>query len=678
MKREQDYFTNYWLDSIDRDLVMTEGCGSSTSNLIYKNKLKRGVDNFVRALSKKSIPIQFMDNWETAATDFKTIFIPGNISDKNFDIVIGLALHEAAHNLYSKPFMTKDEFVNYLKNHKLDIYKLLKKKYIIFYKNGLYNDKYDFDYYTLGTYYTKVFHPLVNIIEDRRIDNLAFHTAPGYRGYYQALYNKYFINRGINNAIRDQKFINESWDSYIFHLTNFVNPNRQLKSLKYLPWLWNKVDLKNMDRLKSTDDVISLVFEIIKFLETNTIPVEKQDDQKPEQQQPSDQQQGNGEDQEQQPSDQQQGNGEDQEDGSDQNNNDSQPDDQTIEDNKNFNSNESNKEYNNAKKLIVREYEKVSGISKLSKADRKRMKVIENTNTTELEVILSNDYSSEPTKIKVFEYFVRQKNSIVPGISLSCPSERRGQAYQRGLNIGKRLAKKLILRNEDRSVIYSRLKRGRIDSRLIAEIGYGNEKIMNRTITTTYNPSFIHISIDNSGSMGGSRIHESIVTATAIAVACSIVGSVDVQISIRTTNHQSNREGEVFISYIYDSRIHDLNHLKYYMSRIECPGTTPEGLVFGSILNQLNKIPNNVDKYFINISDGTPQINRATDRTSLIRHTKEMVGKIRKTNTKILSYMIQNQSERFKEMYGKSAEYIDESNIFEIAKTINKHLLQSK
>jgi len=663
MKREQDYFTNYWLDSIDRDLVMTEGCGSSTSNLIYKNKLKRGVDNFVRALSKKSIPIQFMDNWETAATDFKTIFIPGNISDKNFDIVIGLALHEAAHNLYSKPFMTKDEFVNYLKNHKLDIYKLLKKKYIIFYKNGLYNDKYDFDYYTLGTYYTKVFHPLVNIIEDRRIDNLAFHTAPGYRGYYQALYNKYFINRGINNAIRDQKFINESWDSYIFHLTNFVNPNRQLKSLKYLPWLWNKVDLKNMDRLKSTDDVISLVFEIIKFLETNTIPVEKQDDQKPEQQQPSDQQQGNGEDQE---------------DGSDQNNNDSQPDDQTIEDNKNFNSNESNKEYNNAKKLIVREYEKVSGISKLSKADRKRMKVIENTNTTELEVILSNDYSSEPTKIKVFEYFVRQKNSIVPGISLSCPSERRGQAYQRGLNIGKRLAKKLILRNEDRSVIYSRLKRGRIDSRLIAEIGYGNEKIMNRTITTTYNPSFIHISIDNSGSMGGSRIHESIVTATAIAVACSIVGSVDVQISIRTTNHQSNREGEVFISYIYDSRIHDLNHLKYYMSRIECPGTTPEGLVFGSILNQLNKIPNNVDKYFINISDGTPQINRATDRTSLIRHTKEMVGKIRKTNTKILSYMIQNQSERFKEMYGKSAEYIDESNIFEIAKTINKHLLQSK
>ena len=306
------------------------------------------------------------------------------------------------------------------------------------------------------------------------------------------------------------------------------------------------------------------------------------------------------------------------------------------------------------------------------------MSILEEANTTESEIKMIN-WAGETVKVKVFEYFILKNKRIVniPGIS---SSESYADEYQRGLNIGKRLSRKLAIRNEDRSVVHSRLKRGRIDNRLIAEIGYGNEKIMNRTITTTYNPSFIHISIDNSGSMGGQRIRESIVTATAIAVACSITGSIDVQISLRSTDHctTGNRGGEVFISYIYDSRIHNLSDLKFYMSRIDCPGMTPEGLVFGSILNQLNKVDYSVDKYFINISDGSPQIECGGETEAIMKHTKELVGKIRKTNTKVLAYMIQNKTPRFKEMYGKSAEYINESNIFDIAKTINKQLLQSK
>ena len=700
MNREGNYFTNYWLDSIDRDLIMAENNGSSTSDLIYKMKLKRGVDNFVRALSKRDIPVKFMNRWETAATDFKTIFIPGNISAKNFDLVIGLTLHETSHNMYTDKIVESRDFVEYLKNNQYRLYKLLSKKY-----RGKDAGDYDFGKYFLDhKYYTKVFFPIFNIIEDRRIDDLVFQVAPGYRGYYQTLYNKYFINRGNNKAIANDEFSRETWECYLFHMVNFVNPNRKLNSLKYLRWLWNKVDLKNINRLKSTADVVKLVFEIIEYLEKNTIPVE---DDKPKNQQSEDQdsskaqnsskpqesgdnedqEPGNNEDQESSESNedgtQESGESSDDENQEDSNESvtnrtsdagDTRSENQTIKENKTLKSDESNKDYNNAKKLIVHDYKGVSGISTLSETDMKKMCILEQSKTTELEIKMPGG-----NKIQVFEYFVPKNNktTVVPGIN-SCGEYRAGE-YQRGYNIGKRLSKKLLVRNDDHSVVYSRLKRGSIDQRLIAEIGYGNEKIMNRVITTTYNPSFIHISIDNSGSMGDRRIQESIVTATAIAVSCSITGSIDVQISLRSTSRGMNRgrHGEIFITYIYDSRIHDLNHLKFYMSRVECPGTTPEGIVFGSILNQLNKIPNTVDKYFINISDGEPQVHDV-HASSVAWYTKEIVGKIRKSNTKILSYMIQSKSHYFKEMYGKSAEYIEESNIFDIAKTINKQLLQAK
>ena len=660
MNREGNYFTNYWLDSIDRNLVMSNDIESSTSDLIYKMKLKRGVDNFVRALSKRDIPVKFMDRWDTAATDFKTIFIPGNISAKNFDIVIGLALHETSHNMYSVPFLDAKEFADYLKINQEKLYKHLTKKY-----RSENDTTYNFESTLKQTYYKNVFFPILNIIEDRRIDNLVFQVAPGYRGYYQSLYNKYFINRGINDAIKKNKFSKETWDCYIFHLTNFVNPNRKLDTLKYLRWLWNKVDLKNINRLKSSQDVTDLVFEIIEFLETNTIPVEPIVDQDKKQNSGKSNKDGiNQNDQSDEVGTNQ--NDQSNKDGIDQNN-------QTIDQNKNFKSDESNKDYNNAKNLIVRDYEKVQGLSIMCETSIRKIDILEQSKTTELEIKVDGD------KVKVFEYFVPKNNKTVavPGIN---SSELMRDEYQRGYNIGKRLAKKLLVRNDDHTVVYSRLKRGNIDQRLIAEIGYGNEKIMKRAITTTSNPSFIHISIDNSGSMKGRKIQESIVTATAIAVACYITGSIDVQISLRSTTQASLKRtgtGEIFITYIYDSRVHDLNHLKFYMSRIKCTSTTPEGLVFGSILNQLNKIPNGIDKYFINISDGLPQC-YGMHSWSIVEYTKKMVGAIRKSNTKILSYMIQSKTEKFKEMYGKSAEYIDESNIFDIAKTINKQLLQSK
>jgi len=52
---------------------------------------------------------------------------------------------------------------------------------------------------------------LINIIEDRRIDNFIYKTAPGYRGYYEALYDKYFNAKIIDKGLKSDEYIDETW-----------------------------------------------------------------------------------------------------------------------------------------------------------------------------------------------------------------------------------------------------------------------------------------------------------------------------------------------------------------------------------------------------------------------------------------------------------------------------------
>ena len=47
--------------------------------------------------------------------------------------------------------------------------------------------------------------------------------------------------------------------------------------------------------------------------------------------------------------------------------------------------------------------------------------------------------------------------------------------------------------------------RGRIDKRLIAELGFGNANVFSQTFVDSYPDAFLHISVDASGSMSGSK-----------------------------------------------------------------------------------------------------------------------------------------------------------------------------
>jgi len=107
---------------------------------------------------------------------------------------------------------------------------------------------------------------LLNWIEDRRIDYYIYTTAPGYRMYYEAMYDKYFNDKIVDKALKTNEKCDESWDDYFFHIINFTNPNRNLDALKQLRSIWAMIDLRNISRLQSTDDALSVAIEVYKAI----------------------------------------------------------------------------------------------------------------------------------------------------------------------------------------------------------------------------------------------------------------------------------------------------------------------------------------------------------------------------------------------------------------------------
>ena len=57
---------------------------------------KRAISNFVNIVTGKNIPVTFNNNDESF-TDGKKVVIGSNLNEKNFDVAVGLALHEGSH-----------------------------------------------------------------------------------------------------------------------------------------------------------------------------------------------------------------------------------------------------------------------------------------------------------------------------------------------------------------------------------------------------------------------------------------------------------------------------------------------------------------------------------------------------------------------------------------------------
>ena len=157
---------------------------------------RRAISNFVNIISGQSIPVTFKGR--DSYTDFNKVVLSGNINEKNFDFNCGLAMHEGSHIVYTdREALGK---MNHIMKEELGPSRI----------NGVASD-YNFELEQLVK-------KITNYIEDRRIDMLVYKSAPGYRGYYQALYKKYFEAKSINKAFRLSYMISQLLQTTCFTL----------------------------------------------------------------------------------------------------------------------------------------------------------------------------------------------------------------------------------------------------------------------------------------------------------------------------------------------------------------------------------------------------------------------------------------------------------------------------
>jgi len=191
--------------------------------------------------------------------------------------------------------------------------------------------------------------------------------------------------------------------------------------------------------------------------------------------------------------------------------------------------------------------------------------------------------------------------------------------------------------------------------------------------------------------MGGDKWKNTMISTIAMVKAVDMIQNVDVMVSFRSThdtNSYSRRSGvnSPLILVAYDSRVDKFSKVKKMFPNIYPGGTTPEGLCFEAIMNDIIPTTNDRESYFLNISDGMPMFSNNEINyyhQDAVNHTKKQVDEFRKRGIKVLSYFVSDSSygreetiTDFKRMYGKDAEMIDLSSVLQISKTMNKKFLE--
>jgi len=692
----QNNYSSFWLDDqFDRhtSIFDDEEDVKPKTDLIALSSYRRAIANFVRIVTEKDISVTFKSSGDSY-TDGKKVVISAKMDDKSFDPSVGLALHEGSHIVHSD--------FDWLKGLEHSIRQEL--FHIGETKGYSQND-------VMGTV-----KGLLNYVEDRRIDNIIFTSSPGYKGYYHSMYDKYFHSKVIDKALGTDEYTDETMESYMFRIINLTNKNTNLSSLNGLREIWNTIDLKNISRLKNTEDAFGIAQDILDVIFKNLPDAEVKINEDGEESYEPAQDSGQGSDSSSN------GGGSSNEDISDEDFQDlldsiesgemkSQPKPQPKEESvetptdKDLLSPQQKKQLENAIKKQNDFMDGKTTKKNVTKKELQELETIESSGMSYVEVgdgLKTWDGKKQNTKCIVVREFSKQ---LVESNTISMISKWKGDRYDEnvkdgyekdyiaeGIRLGTVLGRKLQVRGESRETKWTRLDSGRIDKRLVAELGFGNDRVFSNSFVEEYSDAFLHISIDASGSMGGSKWDNTMKSVVAMTKAIDMINNVDVVVSFRTT--QTSRNGRTrrgdntkpLILIAYDSRKDSFIKVKTLFKYLTVAGTTPEGLCYEAIMNDIVPTTNDKDSYFLNFSDGMPMFGNGDvdyHGDTALNHTKKMVKEIRNRGIKVLSYFVSDsnwnrdsESRAFKTMYGKDAEYIDITSVMSVSKTMNKKFLQ--
>jgi len=448
-------------------------------NLIELAHTQRNITNFVKILTGDEIPVEFTTNGDSM-TDGESITISSNITQKTLDSTIGLALHESAHCVYTN-FDVPKKIGNFLLERNL----IHGKEIILL---------------------------LLNFVEDRRIDQLVYDTAPGYQSYYKAMYNKYFYNSTVDNGIRSNKFRKENWESYIFRIINIFNKNTDLTALTKLKETYNILDLKNISRLENTLDSLKVACEVYKCIYNYLVTLTKKEFTKQ----------------------------------SRLNEKDNNPKGASIKSLKNLLKKQEDFTLGKVhkQKISAIHKNKIKAISEslikvefITSADKKRpVHIMEGISDASINENLYNKFHS-------FKY--TKNNNLI----------------EQGITKGKRLLNKLQIRNEQITSLSKRLKQGKIDPRRVYAANF-EEDLFYKIDKANYKPISLNISIDGSGSMKGDKWNQTLINTIALGYMSLNMDNINMLISIRTSGDVFTRGQVPLLILAFDSKKHKLKNLK--------------------------------------------------------------------------------------------------------------------
>ena len=731
--------SKFWLgEKYDPTKALQE---SSVLGLLRLSGYRRAIANFVYILTGKNIPVRFAEK-TTSLTDGKVIYIGGELSRGEFDPTVGLSLHEAMH-------IVKSDF-NVIKTLWGKLPRSLREA-----ANGKISDK------VLGDYAKYV----LNVIEDRYIDAWAYDAAPGYRGYYDALYTRYFYDPKIGEALKSDAYREPTLLNYRFRFTNLVNPASDLDALPVLRKIAEMLDVDNILRseLASPEDRRALAFqiteEIVKSVvehmgnkqtpqpadntakdssddtapaddaeesssgESKPAPVENSEQ---DQSEPSDDESESGDEEEpdakeETPEDTSESDKEEKSDSGEEESEQAEETDASASTSKDpfggveatsepviddINEKEENpskdlseKEIAAVEKLIEKQvdFNRETKQQVVEEDTLEKLRVLEQSDATivlvgneegvpEVPCVVVKNMTRELMLSKEFPYSNRLTSDVIN------PDADKG--VEDGIVLGTMLGRRLQIRGEVNTTRFTRLPKGKIDRRLLSSLGFNSEDVFYQTLTDKYKNVHLHVTVDASGSMV-SKWRKTMTTVVAIAKAASMINNVTVSISFRsgvTVGNDSIWTKGTQYPYVviaYDSRHDHFSKIIQLFPMLFAGGSTPEGLTFQAIANLLPPTTHELDSYFVNLSDGVPAFDDCYFGEIAARHTKKQVGKIREMGIMVLSYFIEGDDENsnmtnmlfgdantlFQTMYGKDAQFIDVSDITQIAHTMNRRFL---
>lgn len=682
--------SEFWLDTGRYANYFDEQCHPTNGSMVFNidmvrlSSVRRAISHFVRILTRQNIPVYFNDNGANVNFAGKKIYISAKITSKyDFDIAVGQALHEAAHTLKTDFNAAKYAWTN-IPHH-------------IFQKSDNKNIR--------RASLEKFIHTMWNVIEDRFIDDYIFNAAPGYRGYYVALYDAFWNCPEVDLYLESDYYRYPSLESYRYRIINFTNVNTDLLALPRLDEIADIIDITNISRLKKTEDRLDTAFKVIDLVldcvdvdpnggssNGSAAPTKAQFSQrgsgiaKPEDFFDF----GDSVKSEEPPQNEDP-------DKSDTNSPSVKPDvdvsknmvdeisdvmsgeDETpekLKENDDAVKKISDKEVDDAvkkelKKVDERQRQFLSGeIPKeaVTSEQKDLLDMIEKHGIILVRVSANTMLAGNDTNLKVDCIVVQEmsKELVLSGQQMfpmcgamrlgkdePCPPEEVYDAVKKGIAIGSKLGRKLQIRNEINHIKTIRKHSGKINRRLLHQAAFDAEDLFYKIKVDDHHKATLHITVDASSSMAGEKWNKTMTAVVAICKATSMIDNIHVTVSFRTTQDT----GGVSLPYVvlaYDSQKDKFSKVRTLFPYLVPNGATPEGLAFAAIMNLFEKMtPDEEDRYFLNLSDGEPcyVIHDAQTGVTLsygghvgVSHTKSQVDKIRRNGVHIMSYFIEESS----------------------------------